>query len=71
MDTRPTIMLEIEGVGRITDGGGVWVVLKGSKDRVCLPQDHIDCLPGAVVVPEWLARKLKRWKWKKIDEEGL
>lgn len=70
MDIRPTIMLDIEGVDRITKAGGVWVTLKGSGARVCLPQEHIDCLPGAVVIPEWLARKLKRWWKEKVNENG-
>ena len=66
---RPSIMLDIEAVERVTSGGGVWVRLKGSGMRVCLPQGQYDCLPGAVVITEWLARKLKRPRKEKVNKK--
>jgi len=68
MDARPTIMLDIEGDVRITDGGGVWVTLKGSGEQVCLPRKDITYLPRAVVIPVWLARKLNKWRKEKVKE---
>ena len=59
MDRRPSIMVEIEGIEDITDKG-IHVILRGGKKLAWLPKDELSYLPGAVVVPEWLARKIRR-----------
>jgi len=52
-------MVEIDGIEEITEKG-VQVVLRGGKKLAWLPKDELGYLPGAVVVPEWLARKIRR-----------
>ncbi|MFH1629615.1 MAG: hypothetical protein ABIE47_12945 [Pseudomonadota bacterium] len=59
MRQRASIMVEIDGIEEITDRG-IHVVLRGGKKRAWLPKDELDYLPGAVVVPEWLVRKMRR-----------
>ena len=53
---RPAIMLEIDGIEDISDRG-VQVTIRATGKTAWLPIDDIDCLPGAVVIPEWLAKK--------------
>ena len=59
MRKRPDVMINIDSVEEITDRG-VCVVLQRSGKRAWLPIRELDFLPGAIVAPEWLARKLLR-----------
>jgi len=55
----PDILLRIRSVEDVTDKG-VCVILQESGKRAWLPIDALDFLPGAVVVPGWLAEKMNR-----------
>ena len=55
---RPDVMLRIDGIEDETEHG-VCVVLRGSGRRAWLPKEELDYLPGAVVVPGWLAKKMQ------------
>jgi len=61
MKQRPVIPVEISGIDEITDRG-IKVVLRESGETCWLPKDDVDYLPGCVVIPEWLARRMNRWK---------
>lgn len=54
----PDIMMRIREVGDVTPGGGVRVTFADGRSA-CLPVDACDWLPGAVVVPVWLAKKIE------------
>lgn len=53
----PDILMRIESIEDESDRG-VCVILKESGKRAWLPKAELDYLPGAVVVPGWLARKM-------------
>jgi len=50
-------LLRIEDVGDMTPGGGVPVTFRDGR-KAYLPYDDCEWIPGAVVVPLWLARKM-------------
>ena len=54
----PDIMMRIREVGDVTPGGGVRVTFADGK-TACLPIDACDWIPGAVVVPAWLAKRIE------------
>lgn len=55
----PDILMRIRSVEDETDSG-VCVVLEESGKRAWLPKRELEYLPGAVVVPGWLAKKMNR-----------
>lgn len=58
MRPRPCIQIDIDRILDQTDDG-VQVKVTASGKAMWLPLDHIECVPGAVVVPEWLIKKIK------------
>ena len=66
MQSQATILLEIDGIDDVSDRGGVRVILKGGR-KIWLPGDHLGYVPGAVLVPEWLMKKIKGW----LNKTGL
>ena len=57
MKPGPSIRMEITGILEITDNG-IQVVSKKTGKAVWLPKDELEYLPGCVMVPEWLMKKL-------------
>ena len=58
MRPTPDIMIPITGIEDETDTG-IQVVVRATNKTAWLPKRHLGYLPGAVVVPAWLARKFK------------
>lgn len=61
MDQRPCIMIEIDSAEEISDRK-IRVVLKDTKEAVCLPKNQVGYLPGAILVTEWWAKKMRQRK---------
>lgn len=69
---RPTfdIMIPISGIEEETDEG-IQVMVRATNKLAWLPKRHLDYLPGAVVVPVWLARKIREGKDESIHRREV
>lgn len=54
----PDVMLRIDSIEDITDRG-ICAILAGGK-RIWIPERFCTPIPGALVVPGWLIRKIRR-----------
>jgi hypothetical protein len=71
MRPSPDIMIPISGI--IDESHkGIQVVVRATNKTAWLPKDHLGYLPGAVLVPVWLARKLKEgWNDESMDRRSM
>jgi len=70
MRPSPDIMIPIAGIIDETDNG-IQVVVRTTNKATWLPKSHLDYLPGAVLVPAWLARKIKEGKDESMDRWSM
>jgi hypothetical protein len=68
MEMEPDVILKIDSIEDITDRG-VCAILEGGK-RIWLPERFCTPIPGALVVPGWLIRKIKRSRERGVGSRG-
>jgi len=57
---RPTIYMEVTDIRISVSGQSVFVTSKATGRNYRLPYDALDFVPKAVVLPEWLYKKLRK-----------